>query len=63
MLICFQLIWALVTADGAGDIISAGSSAQGSVLSWNSLYGLQSLVGAYVSGCLGQSGRCLVPLE
>jgi hypothetical protein len=60
-LIPSQLIWALVTADGAGEVISAGSTAQGSALSWNSLFGLQTLVGAYVGGCLGQSGGCPFP--
>jgi hypothetical protein len=58
-----QLIWSLSTANGVGDLISQASTAQGSTLRWNSLYGLQSFMSAYVSGCLGQSGRFFPPLS
>jgi hypothetical protein len=58
-----QLIWSLSTANGAGPFISQGSTAQGSTLSWNSLYGLQSFLSAYVSGCLGQSGKLPPPVN
>ncbi len=58
-----QLIWSLSTANGAGHLISQASTAKGSTLSWNSLYGLQSFLSAYVSGCLGQSGRLFLPLD
>ncbi|KIW27545.1 uncharacterized protein PV07_07273 [Cladophialophora immunda] len=50
-----MLIWALCAAHGAGTLISSGPTQRGSVLGWNTLYGLQSLVGGYGSGCLGQS--------
>ncbi|KAF7510903.1 hypothetical protein GJ744_005733 [Endocarpon pusillum] len=50
-----MLIWSLSTADGAGELISQPSTAQGSTLRWNSIFGLQSFLSAYVSGCLGQS--------
>jgi hypothetical protein len=57
-----QLIWSLSAANGVGDLISQASTTQGSTLRWNSLYGLQSFMSAYVSGCLGQSGRLFLPL-
>jgi NCS1 family nucleobase:cation symporter-1 len=50
-----MLIWALCAAHGAGDLLHTESSQNGSVLRWNTLYGLQSIVGGYASGCLGQS--------
>lgn len=49
------LIWALCAAHGAGSLIHTGSSQTGSVLSWNTVYGLQSIFGTFASGCLGQS--------
>ena len=49
------LIWALCAAHGAGTLIYAGPTKAGSVLRWNTVYGLQSIVGGYASGCLGQS--------
>ncbi|ERF70196.1 hypothetical protein EPUS_00384 [Endocarpon pusillum Z07020] len=52
-----MLIWSLSTANGAGELISQPSTAQGSTLRWNSIFGLQSFLSAYVSGCLGQSGK------
>lgn len=51
------LIWSLLTAHGAGSLIHTGPSEKGSVLHWNSLYGLQSIFGTFASGCLGQSGK------
>lgn len=54
------LIWALCTAHGAGTLIHTGSSQTGSVLSWNTVYGLQSIFGTFASGCLGQSGKALL---
>lgn len=55
-----MLIWALCTAHGAGILVHSGPSARGSVLSWNIVYGFQSILGAFASGCLGQSGRLVV---
>ncbi|KAI9807843.1 MAG: hypothetical protein M1825_005148 [Sarcosagium campestre] len=49
------LIWALCDAHGAGTLIHTGAVASGSVLSWNTVFGLQSFVGAYGTGCMGQS--------
>ncbi|MCJ1303880.1 hypothetical protein MMC08_006691 [Hypocenomyce scalaris] len=49
------LIWALCAAHGAGTLVHTGPSGHGSVLRWNTTYGLQSIVGGYASGCLGQS--------
>lgn len=51
------LVWALCTAHGAGSLIRTGSSQTGSVLRWNTVYGLQSIFGTFASGCLGQSGK------
>ena len=51
-----QLIWALVTANGAGPLFHTGSTLHGRGLSWNNVYGLQSFIGGYGSGFLGQSG-------
>lgn len=34
----------------------------GNKLSWNMVYGLQSFIGGYGSGCLGQSGTTLSAL-
>lgn len=51
------LIWALCSAHGAGSLIHTGSSQTGSILSWNTVYGLQSILGSFGSGCLGQSGK------
>ncbi|KPI41863.1 Uracil permease [Cyphellophora attinorum] len=50
-----MLIWALCAAHGAGTLVSTGPTKHGSALSWGTLYGLQSLVGGYGSGCLGQA--------
>ncbi len=50
------LIWSLCAARGAGILIHTGPSKRGSILSWNSVYGLQSILGTFASGCLGQSG-------
>ncbi|KAL9120762.1 MAG: hypothetical protein Q9187_002679, partial [Circinaria calcarea] len=51
-----MLIWALVSAKGAGDLVNTGPKVGGRMLSWNSVYGLQSFIGGYGTGCLGQSG-------
>ena len=50
-----MLIWALCTSRGAGVLIHTGPTVHGSALSWNTVYGLQSIVGVFGSGCLGQS--------
>ena len=47
--------WAISTANGPGTLINAGSKVHGSTLSWNAIYGLQSMLGSQASGCLGQS--------
>ena len=52
-----MMIWALCVAGGAGSLINQGPTLHGSSLRWNTLYGLQSLIGGYGSGILGQSGR------
>jgi NCS1 family nucleobase:cation symporter-1 len=50
-----MLIWSLAAARGAGPLLSTGSTQSGSVLSWNMLYGLQSFIGGWSGGVLGQS--------
>jgi len=50
-----MLVWALCTAGGAGTLVHTGPTVQGSMLSWNTVYGLQSIVGVFGTGCLGQS--------
>lgn len=47
--------WAVHAAAGPGELFYAKSTAGGSTLSWNAVYGLQTIVGAYGSGILGQS--------
>lgn len=47
--------WAIATANGPGTLINTPSSKHGAVLSWNAVFGLQSIVGSQASGCLGQS--------
>ncbi|KAF2769732.1 NCS1 nucleoside transporter family protein [Teratosphaeria nubilosa] len=47
--------WAVNAAVGPGKLINTGSSKHGAVLSWGSVYGLQSILGSQASGCLGQS--------
>ena len=49
------LIWAISAAGGPGTLFYTPSTQRGSVLSWNAVYGLQSIVGSQASGCLGQS--------
>jgi nucleobase:cation symporter-1, NCS1 family len=49
------LIWSVCSAHGAGSLFHAPATAHGSKLSWNTIYGLQSIIGAQASGCLGQS--------
>ena len=50
-----MLIWALSASGGAGTLVRTGPTVQGSVLSWNTVFGLQSIVGVFGTGCLGQS--------
>lgn len=50
-----MLGWAVPTAGGAGALTHTPSAASGRALSWNAVFGLQSLVGTQASGCLGQS--------
>lgn len=50
-----MLVWALSANRGAGALIHTGPTMQGSILGWNTVYGLQSVVGVFGSGCLGQS--------
>lgn len=51
-----MLGWAVRTAGGAGVLLYAPPApASGRALAWNAVFGLQSLVGAQASGCLGQS--------
>ena len=50
-----MLGWSVHAAGGAGALMNAPASKSGSDLSWGALYGLQSIVGAQASGCLGQS--------
>lgn len=47
--------WAIATAGGPGTLFYTSSTKTGSVLSWNAVFGLQSIVGSQASGCLGQS--------
>ncbi|KAL1303023.1 hypothetical protein AAFC00_003336 [Neodothiora populina] len=47
--------WAIGTAGGPGTLFYTPSTKQGSLLAWNAVYGLQSIVGSQASGCLGQS--------
>ena len=53
--IVVTFIWALAVAKGAGALIHTSPAVQGSMLSWNMVYGLSSFLGAYGSGFLGQS--------
>ncbi|KAL8768546.1 MAG: hypothetical protein Q9209_005231 [Squamulea sp. 1 TL-2023] len=50
-----MLIWSLVAAHGAGDLLATSATQHGSKLSWNMLYGMQSFVGGWLGGVLGQS--------
>ncbi|KAK5119841.1 hypothetical protein LTR85_007167 [Meristemomyces frigidus] len=47
--------WAISAANGPGKLINTPATKHGAVLSWNAVYGLQSIVGSQASGCLGQS--------
>ena len=47
--------WAISTANGPGTLINAPSKVHGATLSWNAIYGFQSMLGSQASGCLGQS--------
>jgi NCS1 family nucleobase:cation symporter-1 len=50
-----MLGWSINTAGGAGPLLSAPPTKTGSTLSWNIVYGLQTLIGTYGTGILGQS--------
>ncbi|KAI9797072.1 MAG: hypothetical protein M1833_005677 [Piccolia ochrophora] len=50
-----MLVWALCAAHGAGELVNQGSTTRGSTLSWAAVYGLQSFVGGWGTGCIGQS--------
>ena len=50
-----MLGWAVHAAGGPGVLMHTPATKSGSALSWSALYGLQSIVGAQASGCLGQS--------
>lgn len=50
-----MLAWAIRTAHGPGTLLHTPASASGATLSWNAIYGLQSIIGSQASGCLGQS--------
>ncbi|KAL8960260.1 MAG: hypothetical protein Q9193_003003 [Seirophora villosa] len=50
-----MLLWSLIAARGAGDLLATSSTQAGSKLSWNMLYGLQSFIGGWLGGVLGQS--------
>ena len=50
-----MLVRALSANGGAGTLIHTGPTGQRSILGWNTVYGLQSVVGVFGSGCLGQS--------
>lgn len=50
-----MLLWSLIAAHGAGELLRTPTTQDGSKLSWNMLYGLQSFIGAWLGGVLGQS--------
>ncbi|KKY14581.1 putative ncs1 nucleoside transporter family protein [Phaeomoniella chlamydospora] len=50
-----MMIWAVSQAGGAGTLVGQGPTGKGAELRWNTVYGLQSIVGGYGSGILGQS--------
>jgi nucleobase:cation symporter-1, NCS1 family len=50
-----MLGWAMSAAGGPGVLMSTPATLSGSALSWNAVFGLQSIVGSQASGCLGQS--------
>ncbi|KAK8209476.1 NCS1 family nucleobase:cation symporter-1 [Phyllosticta capitalensis] len=50
-----MLAWSVHTAGGPGELFYTGSTKHGSTLSWNAVFGLQSIIGSQASGCLGQS--------
>lgn len=50
-----MLLWSMIAARGAGDLLATSTTQTGSELSWNMLYGLQSFIGGWLGGCLGQS--------
>ncbi|KAK7618777.1 permease for cytosine/purines, uracil, thiamine, allantoin-domain-containing protein [Phyllosticta citricarpa] len=50
-----MLGWAVHAAGGPGELFYTGSTKHGSTLSWNAVFGLQSIIGSQASGCLGQS--------
>ncbi|KAK6200683.1 hypothetical protein LQW54_009644 [Pestalotiopsis sp. IQ-011] len=50
-----MLGWAVSAAGGPGVLMSTPATLRGPALSWNAVFGLQSIVGSQASGCLGQS--------
>ncbi|KAF3023152.1 hypothetical protein E8E14_013987 [Neopestalotiopsis sp. 37M] len=50
-----MLGWAMSAAGGPGVLMSTPATLSGSALSWNAVFGLQSIIGSQASGCLGQS--------
>ncbi|RDW72943.1 hypothetical protein BP6252_06850 [Coleophoma cylindrospora] len=50
-----MLIWAVRTAGGAGSLMSTGPTESGSMLSWNTVYGIQAILGLWSGGIVGQS--------
>lgn len=50
-----MLLWSLIAAHGAGELLATSTTQDGSKLSWNMLYGLQSFIGGWLGGVLGQS--------
>ncbi|KAI4143684.1 MAG: hypothetical protein LQ341_002852 [Variospora aurantia] len=50
-----MLLWSLIAARGAGDLLATSTTQEGSELSWNMLYGMQSFIGGWLGGVLGQS--------
>lgn len=51
-----MLGWAVHAAGGtAGALVHTPATLSGARLSWNAVFGLQSIIGSQASGCLGQS--------
>ncbi|KAL8924215.1 MAG: hypothetical protein Q9208_004179 [Pyrenodesmia sp. 3 TL-2023] len=56
-----MLLWSLIAAGGAGELLATSTTQGGPRLSWNMLYGLQSFIGAWLGGVLGQSDWTSLP--
>lgn len=50
------LIWSVRAAHGVGALIRAPATVSGNMLSWNSVYGIQAVLGLMSGGIVGQSG-------